>query len=69
MSWKDIYHPTWIDRIGLYDETLFVNGFFISPSECSKVKKKGVINDSRILNYYALGIAPSLNVFGLFQLG
>jgi hypothetical protein len=53
----------------LYDETLFVNGFFITPSECSEVSKKGVINDSRILNYHALGIAPSLNVFGLFQLG
>jgi hypothetical protein len=53
----------------LYDETLFVKGFFITPSECSEVLKKGVINDPRILNYHALGIAPPLNVFGLFQLG
>ena len=45
-------------------------GCFKSPSECLEVfKKKGITQDSRVLNYCGGGIAASLDAFVLFQLG
>tara|TARA_A200000113_G_scaffold223024_1_gene237757 strand:+ start:46 stop:930 length:885 start_codon:yes stop_codon:yes gene_type:complete len=45
-------------------------GCFKTSSECLEVfKRKGITQDSRILNYCGGGIAASLDAFVLFQLG
>jgi len=45
-------------------------GCFKTSSECLEVfKKKGITQDSRVLNYCGGGIAASLDAFVLFQLG
>ena len=45
-------------------------GCFKTSSECLEVfKRKGITQDSRVLNYCGGGIAASLDAFVLFQLG
>ena len=57
-------------NIPFHDLTDLEKGCFKSPSECLEVfKKKGISQDSRVLNYCGGGIAASLDAFVLFQLG
>mgnify|MGYP001219060075 FL=1 len=57
-------------NIPFHELTDLEKGCFKSPSECLEVfKKKGITQDSRVLNYCGGGIAASLDAFVLFQLG
>ncbi len=57
-------------NIPFHELTDLEKGCFKSPSECLEVfKKKGISQDSRVLNYCGGGIAASLDAFVLFQLG
>ena len=57
-------------NIPFHELTDLEKGCFKSPSECLEVfKKKGIPQDSRVLNYCGGGIAASLDAFVLFQLG
>ena len=57
-------------NIPFHELTDLEKGCFKTPSECLEVfKKKGITQDSRVLNYCGGGIAASLDAFVLFQLG
>jgi thiosulfate/3-mercaptopyruvate sulfurtransferase len=57
-------------NIPFHELTDITKGCFKTPSECLEVfKKKGITQDSRVLNYCGGGIAASLDAFVLFQLG
>ena len=57
-------------NIPFHELTDLEKGCFKSPSECLEVfKKKGIPQDTRVLNYCGGGIAASLDAFVLFQLG
>ncbi len=57
-------------NIPFHELTDLEKGCFKTPSECLEVfKKKGISQDSRVLNYCGGGIAASLDAFVLFQLG
>ena len=57
-------------NIPFHELTDLEKGCFKTPSECLEVfKKKGIPQDSRVLNYCGGGIAASLDAFVLFQLG
>ena len=57
-------------NIPFHELTDLEKGCFKSPSECLEIfKKKGISQDSRVLNYCGGGIAASLDAFVLFQLG
>ena len=57
-------------NIPFHELTDLEKGCFKTSSECLEVfKRKGITQDSRILNYCGGGIAASLDAFVLFQLG
>ena len=57
-------------NIPFHELTDLEKGCFKTPSKCLEVfKKKGITQDSRVLNYCGGGIAASLDAFVLFQLG
>tara|TARA_A100000164_G_scaffold380088_1_gene426409 strand:- start:1099 stop:1983 length:885 start_codon:yes stop_codon:yes gene_type:complete len=57
-------------NIPFHELTNLEKGCFNTPSECLEVfNKKGITNNSRVLNYCGGGIAASLDAFVLFQLG
>ncbi len=57
-------------NIPFHELTNLEKGCFNTPSECLEVfNKKGITNNSCVLNYCGGGIAASLDAFVLFQLG